>query len=201
MSSDAAPALRPLGYDLRLTGPRADAYRHDIGLDWRPRIVAASYDTNVAPALFVTDPAMRAPFQQVIDDRLLSDAYFPTFGLFRSDREAVSFVTDRDAVRDVQLWLFSLVMPDQPPPCVFAGILRAMTGETIAPPDFPTDLLGHEVLDQDGASITHLWATPGDQIAARDDIRGWAEDLAARGHWLMRIDRLSHPWWLREGQS
>lgn len=198
MFSEAIPALRRIGYDLRLTGGRADAYRAAIGLDWRPGIIAASYDTNVAPAMFVTDPATVEPFQQVIADKLLSDAYFPTFALFRSDREAVSFIPDRDLARDFQLWLFSLVVPDHPPQGIFAGILRAMQGEDIAPPDFPTEILGYEVLDQDGASVTHTWAAPGGLVVAQDDVRVWANELAGHGLWLMQIDRLNHPWWLRE---
>lgn len=193
--------LRPLGYDLRLVGPRADAYRQRIHLNWRPELLPASYDSNVAPPMFVAGPQAdaREDFQHALDDRLVSDSYFPTFGLFRSDREAVSFIEDRDTARDFELWRFSLIQPDHPPQGIFAGILGAMAGETIPPPDFPADRIGYEVLDGDGASVTHTWTDPGD--AARIDPlhpRDTANLLARQGLWLVAIDRLRHPWWLRE---
>lgn len=190
-------SYRPLGYDLRLTGPRAEADRVARGLHWRPGRIAASYDSNVAPPMFVPPGAPAEPFQTAIDPRLISDPYFSTFGLFRSAREAISFIATREDARDFQLWYFALVWPQDPPGGILAGILNAMRGEEVAPPDLPVERLGYEVLDGDGASVTHTYHDPG---AAIDPARPGdeADRLARGGDWLVAVDRVLHPWWLPE---
>lgn len=201
MSSDRETgrkfSYRPLGYDLRLTGPRADADRLARGLHWRPGLVAASYDSNVAPPMFVPPGEPAEPFQTRIEPGLISDPYFTTFGLFRSAREAISFIPEREQARDFQLWYFALIWPQTPPEGIFAGILRAMQGEDVTAPDLPVERLGYEVLDGDGASITHIYNDPG---AAIDPARPGdeADRLARSGDWLLAIDRVLHAWWLPE---
>lgn len=190
-------SYRPLGYDLRMTGPRAEAHRLARGLHWRPGLIAASYDSNVAPPMFVAPGAHAEPFQTQIEPGLISDPYFTTFGLFRSAREAISFIPEREQLRDFQLWYFALVWPQNPPDGILAGILRAMQDEEVAAPDLSVQQLGYEVLDSDGASVTHTYHQPGaviDPARPGDE----ADRLARSGHWLMAIDRVLHPWWLPE---
>lgn len=190
---------RPLGYDLRLIGPRAAAARLQHGFDWRPNLVPASYDTNVAPSMFAKPGDPPEQFQTEIDPGLVSDSYFTTFGLFRSAREAISFIPDRDDARHFQLWYFSLILPQTPPSGIFAGILKAMEGEVVISPDLQIERLGYEVLDQDGASVTHTYYNIGNTVQIDPQNLGEAADgLANDGNWLVAIDRLTHVWWLPE---
>ncbi len=188
--------LRPLGYDCRLSGLKADAWRKSVALSWRPEIVAASYDTNVAMPMFVGPDEAPEEFQLEMDPKLISDPFFSTFQLFREAQEAISFVPDRAMMQDFQLLYYSLVLPLRPPTGILAGILNAMEGEKITPPKYQEDRLGYEVLDGDGTSVTHTYLEL-DELCKFDPVYlGEAADKAAeQGFWIVAIDQISHPYW------
>lgn len=188
--------FRPLGYDLRLVGARADQFRAERGLHWRPHLLAASYDTNVCPGMFVPPDTPAERFQTALDPRQASASFFIAFQLFRSTLEAISFIPDRALARDFELWRFTLIRPQNPPGGVFAGILDAMRGEAVAQSGLPVERLGHEVLDSDGASVTHTHYGPDLPPIDTARLGEEADRLADMGHWLMAIDRVTHPWWL-----
>lgn len=149
--------------------------------------------------MFVLEGERQDTFQITIDEQTVSDHYFDTFRLFRSAREAISFIPDREDVRKFQLWYFKLIWPRVPPDDLFKKFIDAMSGEAVAPPDFPLQKLGYEILDQDTVSVTHnYYDIAGFPEVNLKNLSETADLLASRGFWLMEIERVVHPWWLPE---
>jgi len=201
----SAPRTRALGYDLRLTGPPAARDREARGYRAREALLAASWDHNVYPPLFVADGGKPEPYQTEIDPKLEADPYFSTFRLFRSDREALSHLAEPEAFPNFSLWAFTLYLPERFEEPIIDGWLRAMDGEVLPEPSLPLAPLGIEVLDDTMTSVTHLYA----EIDFLADAPPWQDDPAAHVDWLwsahrmlaMSIEDVRHPYWTRSARS
>lgn len=200
-----APRARALGYDLRLTGDPAARDREANGCFAREALLPASWDHKVYPPLFVADGGKAEPYQIAIDRKLEADHYFSTFGLFRSDREALSHLADPGAFSDFALWAFTLYLPDRFDEPITEGLLRAMEGEALPAPSLPLEPVGIEVLDDTMTSVTHLYHDIGFLEAAPPT----GDDPATFVEWLwsehrmfaMAIEEVRHPYWTRSARA
>ncbi len=148
-----------LGYDFRLSGQGLLDHARAHGFPARFDILPTSCDPSAAPPLFVRDIDRAADRQIVLSESLFANAFHGTFGLFRSDRDALSVLAGRTPDH---VWLYRYIIywddiewdaATEP----FGGRFRAMVGDKPNDPTLDFDLVGYELLDESEVSVTHLY--------------------------------------------
>ena len=193
----------PLGYDVRMAGPALRGYWRDRGIPARPDRVASSYDVTAAPARFVQAHEADEPWHEAVDPTLFPDPFFETFGLFRSDRDALSLLAgptgpDWRVYRYVAYWDDAEFDREIEP---LGGRLRAMRGDEPARPSLDYALMGHDLLDDAEVSIPHLYRD--DLLAGETVVPETFREVAGRhgldGTVLVAIHEARHPYWFPDG--
>lgn len=188
-----------LGYDLRLADAALSEWAAQSGVPLRLGRLASSYDRAAVPPICVADGAAAYPWQHVLPPTLWADAFWPTFGLFRSDRDALSVIGDT-LPEGIGLYAYTALwlprdFPSEPP---LGGMIAALAGDTATGAAIDFAPVGFDLLDRDGVSVVHLYRDDllGGAIQRAEDLVDLSARLALPELVLIGIARASHAPWL-----
>lgn len=187
-----------LGYDIRVSGDLWRSFCADQGFKPRSELLTASFDPMACPSVLSSDDPPEFSFQRYLPASLHSDHFFETYELFRSDRDALSYMGEPAPVDGSRnLYKFTLVtgFPINTEP--LKGLVRSMDGDNASEPTLDFRLLGFELIDESLVSITHLYHDLSglQSEITPENLGNLRKELKVNDCVLIKIEVATHQWW------